>query len=108
MSQESEHFVIKIYREKALDTFIRGLRVELPRLLAIKEPADLTSALHYCLKLENPTYRSNHELQRKRKTHSGTPHFSADEGLWPSTASSVPSTKSMRRPAIHCAKTIWV
>jgi len=57
MSRESEHFVTKMYRDKALDTFIRGIPVDLPRLLAIKEPADLPLALQYCLKLENQTYR---------------------------------------------------
>jgi len=47
------------YREKALDTFIRGLNGDLPRLLGMKEPEDLPQALHLCLKLENQNYRSN-------------------------------------------------
>jgi len=65
------HFATKMYRDKALDTFIRGLRGDLPRLLALKEPAHLPSAWYYGLKLENQTYRSNQ--CGKRKTHTGTP-----------------------------------
>jgi len=104
-----------MYRDKALDTFIRGLRGDLPRLLAIKEPADLPSALHYCLKLENQTYRSNHAENKGQQSGfrvnekpTGTPHFSAVECLWPSTASTGPSTKpheettTTHRPAIRC------
>lgn len=48
------------YRDKALDTFIRGLKGDLPRLLGMKEPADLPQALHLCLKLENQNYRTQY------------------------------------------------
>lgn len=48
------------YREKALDTFIRGLNGDLPRLLSIREPTSLPQALHICLKLDNMTFRRNY------------------------------------------------
>ena len=48
------------YRDKALDTFIRGLSGDLSRLLGMKEPADLPEALHLCIKLENQNYRAVH------------------------------------------------
>lgn len=48
------------YRDKALDTFVRGLRGDLPRLLSIREPTSLPQALHMCLKLENMTFRMNY------------------------------------------------
>lgn len=48
------------YREKALDTFIRGLSGDLPRLLSIREPTSLPQALHICLKLDNMTFRRNY------------------------------------------------
>lgn len=59
-SNESLMLLTKSYREKALDTFVRGLNGDLPRLLGMKEPVDLPQALHLCLKLENQSYRSNH------------------------------------------------
>lgn len=59
-SNESLYLLTKTYREKALDTFIRGLNGDLPKLLGIREPADLPQALHLCLKLENQTFRANY------------------------------------------------
>lgn len=56
---ESRKLLVDTYRNKALDTFVRGLNGDLPRLLGIKEPADLPEALQLCLKLENQTYRAN-------------------------------------------------
>lgn len=64
LSRESEQLLTKLYRDKALDMFMRGLRGDLPRLLAMKEPMDLPSALHLCLKLENQTYRTNHATSK--------------------------------------------
>lgn len=60
VSTESMRLLTETYRDKALDTFIRGLNGDLPRLLGIKEPIDLPQALHFCLKLENQNFRSNH------------------------------------------------
>lgn len=56
---ESRKLLVDTYRNKALDTFVRGLNGDLPRLLGIREPADLPEALQLCLKLENQTYRAN-------------------------------------------------
>lgn len=106
MSRESEHFVTKMYREKALDTFIRGLRGDLPRLLAIKEPADLPSALHYCLKLENQTFRSNHAANKGQQSsfRGNEKPIPAPRNFQPSNAFGhrqpppVPPRHPMRRP----------
>ncbi|CAD7001830.1 unnamed protein product [Ceratitis capitata] len=57
---EAMHLLTRTYRDKALDTFIRGLKGDLPRLLGMREPADLPQALHLCLKLENQNFRSNY------------------------------------------------
>lgn len=48
------------YRNKALDTFVRGLKGDLPRLLSIKEPENLPQALYLCQKLKNVDYRIQH------------------------------------------------
>ena len=55
---EAMQLMTETYRNKALDTFIRGLRGDLPRLLGTREPTDLPQALHLCLKLENQNYRT--------------------------------------------------
>lgn len=59
-SNESINLLTQTYRDKALDTFIRGLNGDLPKLLGMREPSDLPQALHLCLKLENQTYRANY------------------------------------------------
>lgn len=58
----------KLYRDKALDTFIRELRGDLPRLLGMKKPEDLPQALHLCLKIESQTYRSNYATGKIQST----------------------------------------
>lgn len=60
MSNESLNNMTQAYRDKALDTFVRGLRGDLPRLLSIKEPVDLPQALHLCLKLQNVDFRTQY------------------------------------------------
>lgn len=60
MGRESLDIMTQTYRDKALDTFIRGLKGDLPRLLGIREPTDLPQALHLCLKLENQQYRTQY------------------------------------------------
>lgn len=59
-SNESLNLLTESYRNKALDTFIRGLNGDLPKLLGMREPVDLPQALHLCLKLENQSFRSNY------------------------------------------------
>lgn len=68
IGQESLHLLTQTYRDKALDTFIRGLKGDLPRLLAMKEPTDLPKALHLCLKLENQNFRTSYAHNRKFTT----------------------------------------
>lgn len=46
ISRESATLLTQIYRDKALDTFLRGLNGDLPKLLGILEPSDLSQALH--------------------------------------------------------------
>lgn len=60
MGNESLTIMTETYRDKALDTFVRGLKGDLPRLLSMREPEDLPEALHLCLKLENIDYRIQH------------------------------------------------
>lgn len=57
ISNDSLSNLTQVYRDKALDTFVRGLRGDLPKLLSIREPIDLPQALHLCLKLENVDFR---------------------------------------------------
>lgn len=68
-SQEILNAMTQSYRSKALDTFIRGLNGDLPRLLSVKEPVDLPQALHLCMKVENMEYRSQyaHNANSNRK-----------------------------------------
>lgn len=58
LKPDSVHALKQNYREKALDTFIRGLNGDLPRLLAIKEPRDLGHALHLCELVDNQEQRN--------------------------------------------------
>lgn len=70
---ESRSLLITTYRNKALDTFIRGLNGDLPRLLGMREPSDLPEALQLCLKLENQTFRTNVAQYNSRKAHHAPP-----------------------------------
>lgn len=65
-SEASIHLLTKTYRNKALDTFVRGLRGDLPRLLGMREPSDLHEALHLCLKLENQQSRTQYATNTTR------------------------------------------
>jgi hypothetical protein len=71
MSHDALNVMTRAYRDKALDTFVRGLKGDLPRLLSIKEPEDLPQALYLCLKLQNVDYRVQHSLnvQQNRNVH---------------------------------------
>lgn len=60
MNQETLNTMTQAYTDKAFDTFVRGLRGELPKLLSIREPADLPQALYLCLKLQNVDYRAQY------------------------------------------------
>lgn len=65
-SEPAIHLLTKTYRDKALDTFVRGLRGDLPRLLSMREPKDLNEALHLCLKLDNQQFRTQHANNSNR------------------------------------------
>lgn len=60
LDENSLKTMTNTYREKALDTFVRGLNGDLPRLLSVREPSSLPQALHICLKLDNMTFRMNY------------------------------------------------
>lgn len=60
IGQESLCFLIQMYRDKALNTFVRGLKGGLPKLHGMTEPVDLPKAIHLCMKLENQHFRSNY------------------------------------------------
>lgn len=67
--EETLSAMTNTYREKALDTFIRGLNGDLSRLLSIREPTSLPQALHICLKLDNMTYRRNYAQFQNSKVN---------------------------------------
>lgn len=60
LGEEALSVLTKSYRDKALDTFIRGLKGELPSLLSVTNPTSLPQALHTCLKLGNLGVRIRH------------------------------------------------
>lgn len=70
LANEPLQLFTQSYRDKALDTFVRGLNGDLSRLLGMKEPVDLPQALHLCLKLENQNFRSDY-AQRSRNFSNG-------------------------------------
>lgn len=73
MSNESMNNLTRTYRDKALDTFIRGLRGDLPRLLSMREPTDLPQALHLCMKLQNVDYRTQYANNNYRNRQNTPP-----------------------------------
>lgn len=83
MSQESLNNMTQSYREKALDTFVRGLKGDLPRLLSIKEPVDLPMALHHCLKLQNVDFRVQHahNTHTTKRVHPQTHNVPVRRGM---------------------------
>jgi len=62
LGAEAHRLLKKMYRDKATDTFICGLRGDLPRILGAHAPRDLPSALNICLKMENQKYRTMHAV----------------------------------------------
>lgn len=60
IGKEAMDILIQTYRDKALDTFIRGLKGDLAKLLCIREPTTLPQALHLCLKLQNQNFRTEY------------------------------------------------
>lgn len=67
VGREAMDILIQTYRDKALDTFIRGLKGDLAKLLCIREPTTLPQALHLCLKLQNQNFRTEHAYGRNTK-----------------------------------------
>lgn len=66
IGQETLQVLTKTYRDKALDTFIRGLNGNLPDLLGVANPTDLPQALQLCLKMQNQNFRTNHAQNRNQ------------------------------------------
>lgn len=73
INNESLTLLTQTYRDKALDTFVRGLKGDLPRLLGIREPSDLPQALHLYLKLENQNYRTQYAISHYKQPRQITP-----------------------------------
>lgn len=61
--------IIEGHRNRALDTFIRGLNGELSKLIAIKSPKSLPEAYSSCLELQNINYRATNFLNRNNQTN---------------------------------------
>lgn len=76
------------YRDKALDTFIRGLNGDLPRLLSVREPGSLPQALHICLKLDNMNFRKDYAHGRtvKNEVRPLIPHTGGRPKFFPELA----------------------
>lgn len=64
LGNEAEAVMKNSFRDKALNTFVRGLLGYLSRILGIKKPEDLPSALYLFLKLENQSHRTSHANAR--------------------------------------------
>lgn len=75
IGKEAMDVLIQTYRDKALDTFIRGLRGDLSKLLCIREPNSLPQALHLCLKLQNQNFRTEHALNKNTKSNSKNTNY---------------------------------
>lgn len=73
LGEEALSAMTATYREKALDTFIRGLNGTLPSLLSVREPTSLPQALHMCLKLGNMNYRTIHANNIGRLANNSKP-----------------------------------
>lgn len=73
IGREAMDTLIQTYRDKALDTFIRGLRGDLSKLLCIREPTSLPQALHLCLKLQNQDFRTDHALHKNSRNPQTVP-----------------------------------
>lgn len=85
LDENSLKAMTNTYREKALDTFIRGLNGDLPRLLSVREPTSLPQALHICLKLDNMNFRMSHAHGQMSRTNTqrdriGTTSFPSTSG----------------------------
>lgn len=67
LGSEALEVLTQTYRDKALDTFIRGLNGNLPSLLSITNPTSLPQALNACLKLGNLGVRIQHATEKGPK-----------------------------------------
>lgn len=87
------------YREKALDTFIRGLNGELPKLLSVKGPTSLPEALHLCLKLDNMSFRRDYAQKGSHRQDTREPlKMSTGSKFYPELAN-VPTYRPKVFPA---------
>lgn len=113
MGQEALHLLTQTYRNKALDTFIRGLNGDLPKLLGMKEPSDLPQALHLCMKLENQGYRAQYAYNQNKNRKfqqpqvqqvpqmNRKPPFYPQAGFFPNGTQHQPIQNSFSRPPIN-------
>lgn len=80
LDERSLRAMTDTYREKALDTFIRGLNGDLPKLLSVREPTSLPQALHLCLKLDNMSFRRDYAQKGSQRSD---PRLSVNTGAKP-------------------------
>lgn len=64
IGNEALDVLTQTYRDKALDTFIRGLNGNLPSLMSVTNPTSLPQALNACLKLGNLGVRIQHATEK--------------------------------------------
>lgn len=76
LSLETMANTIEGHRNRALDTFIRGLNGDLSRLISIKNPKSLPEAYSACLELQNMSYRATNFTRNNSTNPIVVPHNS--------------------------------
>ncbi|XP_044573749.1 uncharacterized protein LOC123257850 [Drosophila ananassae] len=71
--KQSEHApnvasaLTEMYRDKALDVFVRGLNGDASKLLIIRGPKNLPEAYSFCLELQNVSVRGNARVEHANR-----------------------------------------
>lgn len=99
IGEESLGILTKTYREKALDTFIRGLNGNLPSLVSVTSPTSLPQALHTCLKLGNLGGRNSQYPDDKGHRNTGQTRQTRTSQFYPELTYS--SREHARPPVMH-------
>lgn len=63
--------MIKIYNQKALETFIRGLDGEISKFLSNSKPKSIADAYGYCIGFQNMEFRKCYTKARPTMVHAG-------------------------------------
>lgn len=99
IGEESLSILSKTYREKALDTFIRGLNGNLPSLISVTSPTSLSQALHTCLILGNLGGRNSQHPDDRGHRNNGQTRHTRNLQFYPELT--YPSREHAKPPATH-------